>query len=142
MCIFSTPPHFSPTFPTPRGSERVLYSAHTYTFWAVQTFLPTCPYQPTRPPPAHPAPTRPCPAPPPGPHPPPPGPPHPAKKLNHLVHAIIRLHAVPQPAVSLHGSRPMYCKAAGRRPLPRPGSPRLLWCGAVAVNTADGPGPG
>ena len=32
MCIFSKPPpHFSPTFPILRGSERVLYSAHTYT---------------------------------------------------------------------------------------------------------------
>ena len=77
-CVFSpTPPYFSPTFPIPRGSERVLYSAHTYALSAC-TNVPTNRPIPAHPPlpPAHPAPTRPRPAPPtrppPGPHPAPP----------------------------------------------------------------------
>ena len=80
-CVFSpTSPQFSPTFPIPRGSERVLYSAHTYALSGC-TNVPTNrpipahppPPRPTRPP--HPAPTRP----PPGPaRPVPPGPARPA----------------------------------------------------------------
>ena len=47
LCVFSpTPPHFSPSFPILRGSERVLYSTHMYSL-SGHTNVPT--NRPTRP---------------------------------------------------------------------------------------------
>ena len=112
-CVFSpTPPHFSPTFPIPRGSERVLYSAHTYALSGC-TNVPTnrpIPAHPSRPP-AHPAP----PGPPPGPHPAPPGPSHPAPPGPPPHPSRPAIPTPPGPARPATPSPPGPTRARGRR---------------------------
>ena len=100
-CVFSpTPPHFFPTFPILRCSERVLYSAHKYAL-SGYTNVPTNrpipahpPYHPPGPPDAL---IRPRPPPPPYPAPPGPPPRHPTRSRSARSRHSIPTRARPPP---------------------------------------------